>query len=270
MQRITLFVGQTSGKLSITECLHSGKYGAKCSCGSSITLRASRFAARKSCGKCPREAIQVGNVFHWLTVKAIGKMRGSVECECVCGTLLTAYASRLLSGERKSCGCSALPKGCVRTHGMSKTPEYVIWVGMSERCRNPNGEGFQRYGGRGITVCERWRSFEAFYLDMGNRPSQLHSIERINNDGNYEPGNCRWATRAEQNRNTRRTVRLTHDGRTLPLVDWARSLGLEPSSLSGRLKNGWTLPEALTVKRLNSPSARVPWCPVESGMRGKR
>lgn len=121
-----------------------------------------------------------------------------------------------------------------RTHGMSRTAMYKRWRSMRNRCENPNAPVYKNYGGRGIRVCERWRDFELFAADMGPAPSGC-SIDRINNDGNYEPGNCRWATRADQNRNTRRVHLITHEGRTQCVADWALELGLSWTTARYRL-----------------------------------
>lgn len=123
------------------------------------------------------------------------------KCRCDCGNERVVLAASLRGGKTKSCGC-LLKEGSHKTHGKSHTPEYKIWAGMIQRCTNPKTDNYKHYGGRGITVCERWRnSFEAFYEDMGHRPSKLHSVERINNDGNYEPDNCKWATKRKQSQN---------------------------------------------------------------------
>lgn len=130
-------------------------------------------------------------------------------------------------------------------HGGAATPTYVVWSGMKRRCAIPTSSGYFRYGGRGIKVCERWMSFANFLADMGERPLGTF-IERIDNDGPYSPENCKWATRAEQNRNTRRTKKITFNGTTLCLKDWARKLRLCPDTLKYRLKT-WTLDEALSA-----------------------
>jgi len=131
---------------------------------------------------------------------------------------------------------------------MSGTPTYESWHQMIQRCTNPKNDSFDRYGGRGIAVCKRWlASFPAFLEDMGARPSFKHSIERCENSGNYEPGNCRWATKKEQQRNMRSNRMLTHDGKTMCLAAWAEQIGLSTLSLSSRLRLGWTVEEALTI-----------------------
>lgn len=136
----------------------------------------------------------------------------------------------------------------------STTPEHRAWRGMKDRCLNPNGAFWSRYGGRGITVCDRWRtSFEAFLVDMGPRPSPKHSLDRINNDGNYEPGNCRWATRVEQMRNTCRALRIEHGGRVLNTAEWAEVTGIPAEAIQRRLAQGWTVERALTQPMRRRP-----------------
>ena len=125
--------------------------------------------------------------------------------------------------------------------------EYIIWGLMRQRCRNPKATGYHRYGGRGIKVCERWDSFENFWADMGPRPSPRHTIERSDNDGNYEPGNCRWATYADQSRNKRNNRNLTLNGETLCLNDWANKTGLTSRAIGRRLSLGWSIESALTA-----------------------
>jgi hypothetical protein len=121
------------------------------------------------------------------------------------------------------------------------TPTYNSWGSMKDRCFNHKNPNWARYGGRGISVCDWWaESFDNFLRDVGERPSLAHTIERIDNDGDYEPVNCRWATKVEQSRNTRVAVRLTYRGETKALNEWARIVGLSWPCLKGRYDRGWT------------------------------
>lgn len=131
------------------------------------------------------------------------------------------------------------------THGRTKTSTYNIWLSMRQRCINPNNQAYDRYGGRGIKVCDRWlHSFENFLADMGERPRGL-TLERIDNDGDYGPGNCRWATYKEQGCNQRSNNRLTFQGETLTVAQWARKLGVRDQFLRVRLSRGWSVEETL-------------------------
>lgn len=146
---------------------------------------------------------------------------------------------------------------------------HGIWRGMVGRCYNPKIRSYARYGGRGIKVCERWRtSFENFLVDMWPRPSLGHSLDRINNDGDYEPSNCRWATRHEQSRNHSRTILLTFNGETKCISDWARELGLPKTTLLIRYHQGRPLSEVINRKYLYGKYRKgaAPVCSIADGV----
>ena len=166
------------------------------------------------------------------------------QCLCDCGTVAVVRGLTLRSGSTASCGCYR--RICAVTHGRSRngTPEYRIWAAMLGRCKS---DGHRNYGGRGIRVCKRWESFENFYADMGPRPSPKHSLDRENNDGDYTPENCRWATKKEQDRNRRTNRLITYGGETKPLVSWAEKIGIHPAALSWRLDHGWELEDVMTT-----------------------
>lgn len=124
-------------------------------------------------------------------------------------------------------------------HGMSHAPEYRIWCGIIDRCRRPSRPEYPNYGGRGISVCDRWQNFSSFFADVGPRPTRRHSIDRIDNDGNYEPANVRWVTRKVQNNNSRRNRYITASGKTLTIAQWADETGLRYSLIQQRLYMGW-------------------------------
>lgn len=179
------------------------------------------------------------------------RIRGGLawECECDCGVICTIMSAHLIRGNSKSCGClkQEIFLSHARTHGMSKTPEFRTWRAMKSRCCNPGNTEFKNYGGRGITICDRWlNSFENFYADMGAKPTPGHSIERKNNNGNYEPCNCYWATKQEQVSNTRRSRFLVMDGRRQTASQWARELSVNLGTVLARLDRGLSDVEALT------------------------
>lgn len=131
-------------------------------------------------------------------------------------------------------------------HGMTGTPEWTIWQGMWNRCTVEGNRSYKDYGGRGIVVCDRWALFSNFFNDVGSRPSNKHSLDRIDNNKNYEPCNVRWATRAVQNRNTRHVRYIEFNGQRKIMTDWATEYGITIYQLSCRLRSGWTVERALT------------------------
>lgn len=135
--------------------------------------------------------------------------------------------------------------------------EHNSWRAMHERCTNPRYRKFGLYGGRGIRVCDRWVSFREFLKDMGRKPSPSHSIDRIDNDGNYEPGNCRWATHKEQIQNSSIVRRLTANGKTMCISDWSKETGLTLATIVHRLRRGWSEEKALSVPQKSMTKFRV-------------
>lgn len=168
------------------------------------------------------------------------------------------------SNHRRFCS-SACRSLSYRTHGETSrsgqkpSTEYTIWIAMKKRCFNVASDAYPQYGGRGITVCEAWRnSYERFLFDVGRRPSPSHTLDRIDNDGSYEPGNVRWATRSEQQRNRRVNHVLTLNGVTRCIAEWADVTGIAFHVLSARLKKGWSIERMLNTpvaqRRSRSPS----------------
>jgi hypothetical protein len=141
------------------------------------------------------------------------------------------------------------------THGATGTPEYRIWKSIKDRCRNPKNPAWKNYGGRGITVCPEWAaSFEAFLAHVGVRPNPVMTLDRIDNERGYEPGNVRWATRAVQRSNCRRVVLLTIRGETKPRADWARLAGIPPITVKHRMNRGWDAERAVFTPMRQAPS----------------
>jgi len=179
------------------------------------------------------------------------------KCRCECGKEKLVFSTNLTSGCTQSCGCLSREIVAARssTHGESYSKEYKSWQSMIGRCRNPKDPNFKYYGGRGITVFQEWERFENFLAYMGRRPTSGHSIDRYpDKNGNYEPGNCRWATATEQNNNTRSNHLLTFKGRTQSIAQWKRELGLGNGVIERRLKLCWTIERTLckTPKKRSS------------------
>lgn len=196
----------------------------------------------------------------------------AAHVRCDCGVEKVVRAGDLKNGYSESCGCLQRELVTVaivkrsRTHGMAAhgitAGEYKIWGGMKQRCSNPKAGSYPRYGGRGVAVCERWSdSFEAFLADMGPRPSVDHSIERLDNDGDYEPANCRWATRSEQARNRASSTSVTVDGKTQTVIAWAEEVGCDPFTIYARLRKGWEPKKAVYDRKMT---------PQERGMRSNQ
>jgi hypothetical protein len=177
------------------------------------------------------------------------------ECVCSCGTKTFVRKDHLKSGATRSCGClERESRGqSQKTHGEAyrRTAEYRCWGHMINRCLNPRNKAYRLYGGRGIKVCKEWRSYSRFLAVMGRRPSARHTLERIDNNDGYRPGNVKWATMAEQNLNKRTNHYLTIQGVRKTVVEWAKSAGLKPKTLYNRLYAGW-LPERAIAKPIHN------------------
>lgn len=173
-----------------------------------------------------------------------------VRCRCSCGTEKAVRMLRQTDDQLSSTCCFACGNKGKVTHGHAskRSRTYTAYHNMLRRCYSPTNEKYPRYGGRGIRVCKRWRGpagFSNFVTDMGDAPSGMQ-IDRIDNDGNYESGNCRWATRIQQARNKSATLRLTYDGTSKSVTQWADDRGLKASTVHARLRRGWSVEQALT------------------------
>lgn len=176
------------------------------------------------------------------------------QCQCDCGSTHKVTSVHIKSGTTKSCGCLRVDtsSGLNLSHGHATggkvSPEYECWCGMKRRCFSPNQRSYASYGGRGITVCDRWKdSFENFLADMGPKLSPRHTIDRIDPRGNYEPSNCRWATWTEQQNNRSNNVVIRHLGISQSLTQWSKQVGISVSTLHKRMKLGWTNERVLTT-----------------------
>lgn len=195
---------------------------------------------------------------HFVVTGFAGKDHRGIRmwsCLCDCGAVFQTRANRILSGEKQSCGCvgRARQSKLVSTHGMSKTPEFRAWESAKRRCRNKNDKDYHNYGGRGIEFSREWDSFESFFRDMGPRPGPGYSIDRIDVNGNYEPGNCRWATMKTQSNNRRDNILVPIDGKRVSLFAYfgqGRYQAYQRASY--RIKQGWSVADAIFQPRLRN------------------
>jgi hypothetical protein len=170
-------------------------------------------------------------------------------CQCDCGSMTSVVNDWIANGGTRSCGCLGREraKEASKTHGMTKTKLHRAWMNMRNRCTNPNSNQWHNYGGRGITVCDRWSSFEAFASDVGEPPSPRHSLDRIDNERGYEPGNVRWATSRQQGRNRRGLIPVELNGKTVCLTEACEAAGLPLHTVYTRIfRHHWSMADALS------------------------
>lgn len=183
-------------------------------------------------------------------VEPSGAVRTAWRCACECGNGLVVTGHALKKGHTRSCGC--LTKEKPIKHGKARSPVYRHWSAMMQRCGNPNHTHFYTYGGRGITVHESWKTFEGFYAYMGD-PLPGQTLDRIDNEKGYGPGNCRWVSRKEQANNRRTNVVLSYAGKALTISEWAGVTGISKWTINNRLKRGWSAERALTTSLPPNP-----------------
>lgn len=228
------------------------KWQCQCDCGNSkiVAGKELKRGDTKSCG-CLRVENLSNQRFGMLVVQDSHEtINGKTYwlCLCDCGNLKMCRADALKGKISVSCGCYNKTKAI--KHGHHRSPTYKSWSSMKERCLKPSHVSYSRYGGRGVTVCDRWiDSFENFLKDMGERPPGL-TLDRIDPNGNYEPSNCRWATYYEQSVNRRNSRFISFQGKTLTLSQWASELGMSQGCLSQRInKRKWSVEKALTTPK---------------------
>lgn len=187
-------------------------------------------------------------------LKINGKQKTKITwlCRCDCGKILVVTGESMKSGNTLSCGCmrSEMVSNKNRSHNMSKTPIYHVWQAMKNRCLSSNDKQFKDYGGRGICVCDKWKTFEGFYEDMGESYRSWLTIERIDRNGNYCLENCTWADRITQGNNTSRNRLEIVDGITDTVANHARRYGHTYSTVQHRLQRNWNVEEAFKTPRI--------------------
>lgn len=245
-----------------------GKWLCKCDCGNTKEVRPDALlsGATKSCG-CTTYASEnrrkdlSGKTFGRLTVMHYTHSDSHrvphYLCKCECGTEKIISSQSLKRGLTVSCGCYHRERHHV--HGITGHPLLDVYRHMKDRCSDPTYHAYKDYGGRGITVCDEWMNDAKAFYDwaVSNGYKEGLTLDRVDNNGNYEPSNCRWATRTEQGNNKRNNIVLEFNGKAMTLHDWARALNINPGTLDSRLRNGWSIEKALTCGIID-PKTRKP------------
>ena len=255
---------------------YSNRFDFQCDCGNIISECPGRvlYGHKKSCGKCrkrntsyeleQRITNSIGMKFGKLTIIGVSHKNGSgknyAKCKCECGNIIDVLPNSLFNNESKSCGCSKLNNPMLANNkstssgnykdGRTKHLLYGTWKQMINRCENPKSKHYDRYGGRGIKVCEEWRDFWSFVKwsdSIGGKPNG-YTLDRIDNDGNYCPENCRWADWGTQMSNKSSNRYITYNGKTQTIHQWSIDIGLNEQTLTNRINRGWSIERALTTK----------------------
>lgn len=216
----------------------------------------------------PKKEYVIGLKYNMLTileeVPPTSKYKRRFKCLCDCGNETIIQLGNLKNGHTKSCGCQTKKMVSIANtiHGMTNTSEYKSYQKMIERCYYEKDISFPNYGGRGITVCEKWlESFDNFFKDMGYKPSNFHSIERKDPNGNYEPSNCVWATKKEQNNNRTDNTRYQYDGLDMTQSQWAEYLKIPYGKIIDHLKRGVSFAEIVEYVKKN-PGKNLRFKPI--------
>lgn len=246
------FTGQTFGELTVKRQGEStpkeSTWVCSCSCGNIVTVTSGALRrGQKRCANCgmsPNFIDHTGERFGRLVARKFvpGKPKPRWECICDCGNATLVVASSLVRGDSQSCGCLAteIRSLATRKHGLAGHPVYNVWINIRQRCQNPNNIGFDRYGGRGIKVCDRWQSFDEFAEDMLPAWKEGYSIERLDVNGNYEPDNCTWATPTDQARNRESTMRFEVNGEVLTVPEISERYAIRQHAIWKRIRSGKT------------------------------
>lgn len=278
---ISDYIGKKYGQLTVigeSQKVHrySNRFDFRCECGNIISEAPGRvlYGHKKSCGKYRRRntSYDLEQKIKSSTGTKIGKLKilgisrkpnsgaSYVKCQCDCGNIIDVLPNKLFRNQIKSCGCTKRNNELLSNNkstssgnyrdGRSRHPLYGTWFQMIDRCENPNTNHYDRYGGRGISVCDEWHDFWKFVSwsdSVGGRPDGF-TIDRIDNDGNYCPKNCRWASRETQASNKSSNRYIKFKGRSQTIHQWAAELGINEQTLANRINRGWEIEKALTLK----------------------